>query len=398
MNTGASLAARVNRVLGRFGVRLVRVDRTSSRRGAAPGAVEERPGGANAPGGADASAAPPSRRTASPEPAAPLHEALPGGAHAALPDGASEAVPDGVREALAADHPRLLELRRRYAGHPASGSSVWSGELLARELSLQWFRRDNPYLWQARDFTASTPAGDPLPAGAAEVNYLLSACYVRSIDRLGLLDRLGEDGAFGAHTVAIGDGVIVSRDLLDSVLEIDFLDRHLGISTRETLELLDIGAGYGRLAHRIAAALPSSAHVLCTDAIAESTFLSEFYLDHRGVADRAEVVALDEIEERLAGAAVTVAVNVHSFPECPLDSIEWWLALLARHDVAHLFIVANETSLRSSEPDGRRLSIEPLLRVHGYEPAVLEPKYRLSEAVQRHGIYPAYYHLFRRRH
>jgi hypothetical protein len=380
MNTGSSLAARVNGVLGRFGVRLVRVDRARSLRGAT--GVDEPSSGADEPGGGDASAAMPSSATASPEPTAqPRVE-----------------VPDGVREALAADHPRLLELQRRYAGHPASGSSVWSGELLARELSLPWFRRDNPYLWQARDFTASTPAGGPLQAGAAEVNYLLSACYVRSIDRLGLVEMLGEDGAFGAHTVAIGDGVIVSRDLLDSVLEIDFLDRHLGIATRERLELLDVGAGYGRLAHRIAQALPSSAHVLCTDAIAESTFLSEFYLGFRGVADRAEVVALDEIEARLAKAAVTVALNVHSFPECPLDSIEWWLALLAAHDVAHLFIVANDTSLRSSEPDGRRLSIKPLLRAHGYEQAVLEPKYRLSEGVQRHGIYPAYYHLFQRRH
>jgi hypothetical protein len=392
MTTGASLAARVNAVLGRFGVRLVRVDRTPSQRGPAPVGpeAEEPPVGAAAAGEADASAAaPPSGQGASPEPTAHSHEAL--------PDGAREALPDGAREALAADNPRLLELRRRYAGHPASGSSVWSGELLERELSLQRFRRDSPYLWQARDFTASTATGEQLQAGADEVNYLLSACYVRSIDRLGLLDRLGEDGAFGAHTVAIGDGVIVSRDLLDSVLEIDFLDRHLGIATRETLELLDVGAGYGRLAHRVAQALPSSVHVLCTDAIAESTFLSEFYLGHRGVTNHAEVVALDEIEKRLAGAAVTLAVNVHSFPECPLDSIEWWLALLARHDVDHLFIVANETQLLSSEPDGRRLSIEPLLRVHGYEPAVLEPKYRLSEAVQRHGIYPAFYHLFQRR-
>lgn len=378
MNAGSSLAARVNGVLGRFGVRLVRVDRARSLGGST--AVDEPSSGAGEPEG-DASAAMPSSATASPEPTAQPCVDL----------------PDGVREALAADHPRLLELRRRYAEHPASGSSVWSDAHLAGELSLPWFRRDNAYLWQWRDFTASTAAGESLQAGAGEVNYLLSAFYVRSIDRLGLLERLDEDGAFGAHTVAIGDGVIVSRDLLDSVLELDFLDRHLRIATRERLQVLDIGAGYGRLAHRLAQAMPSTAHVLCTDAIAESTFLSEFYLRFRGVADRAEVVALDEIETRLATADITVAVNVHSFPECPLDSVAWWLALLARNRVPHLFIVANDASLRSSEPDGRRLSIEPLLARHSYERIVLEPKYRLYEGVQRHGIYPAYYHLYQRR-
>ena len=382
MNAGVSLGARVNAVLRRFGVRLVRVDVPRRAREAGAGGQQAAPAAGEPPAS---------------EPSATLADNPAAGPDRAAARPTFEA-PEAVREALGEDHPRLLQLRRRYAGHPASGSSVWSDARLAGELSLPWFRRDNAYLWQSRDFTASTAAGEPLQAGAGEVNYLLSAFYVRSIDRLGLLERLDEDGAFGAHTVATGDGAIVSRDLLDSVLELDFLDRHLRIATRERLQVLDIGAGYGRLAHRLAQAMPSTAHVLCTDAIAESTFLSEFYLRFRGVADRAEVVALDEIETRLATADITVAVNIHSFPECPLDSVAWWLALLARNRVPHLFIVANDTSLRSSEPDGRRLSIEPLLARHSYERIVLEPKYRLYEGVQRHGIYPAYYHLFQLRH
>ncbi len=110
-------------------------------------------------------------------------------------------------------------------------------------------------------------------------------CIRRSaqIERLGLLERLDEDGLFGVHTFIV-DGRRVSRDLLDSALELAFLDRHLGISRPPVQTILDIGAGYGRLAHRAVTAFPETVRYLCTDAIATSTFLCESYLGFRGVA------------------------------------------------------------------------------------------------------------------
>ncbi|HLW96069.1 MAG TPA: putative sugar O-methyltransferase [Solirubrobacteraceae bacterium] len=302
-----------------------------------------------------------------------------------------------VREALRSDHPRLGELRRRYARHPAAARSVWSDETLARELALPWFRRDNPFMWQSRDYGYWDDAGVWVPAATREVNYVLSAYYVRSVDRLGLLDRLSDDADFGAVSVPIADGWSVTRDLLDSVLEINFLDRHLNLGSRDGLEMLDIGAGYGRLAYRLTEAFSNISRILCTDAVPESTFLSEFYLAARGTGQRTEVVALDEVAGRLQNASVTVAINVHSFPECPLETIAWWLELVVANSIPYLFIACNTTRLHSTEPDGSMLDFEPLLRSHGYELLALEPKYRLSPRVQQHGIFPAQYHLYRRR-
>ena len=108
----------------------------------------------------------------------------------------------------------------------------------------------------------------------AEINCILTAYYLRSIDRLGLLERLKEDGLFGALTFPFDENMVLSRDLLDSVSEITFLEETISISKRDQLKVLDIGAGYGRFAHRLSASLPAIGKVICTDAVAESTFLS----------------------------------------------------------------------------------------------------------------------------
>jgi putative sugar O-methyltransferase len=132
------------------------------------------------------------------------------------------------------------------------------------------------------------------------------------------MERLDEDGLFGAYTFDFNGEKLVSRDLLDSILEINFLDRHLGLARREGFNLLDVGAGYGRLAHRLATAFPGTMRIYCTDAVSESTFLCEYYLRFRGLADRTEVVPLDEIEARLRTVRIDVATNIHSFSECPM--------------------------------------------------------------------------------
>lgn len=77
--------------------------------------------------------------------------------------------------------------------------------------------------------------------------YALTMYYVRALDTLGLLDLLEEDGAYGACTFTI-DGKMVSRDLLDSIMEIYFLDRQLG-SQRSLIfasSILGLGTGAWR--------------------------------------------------------------------------------------------------------------------------------------------------------
>lgn len=304
-----------------------------------------------------------------------------------LPSHSGAPLPPGTAEALRADHPRLAELTRAYRelDSPMAQDPVWTRELLATA-DLRQFRGDNPYVFQLRGRNLN------------ELGYAVSYYFARrvaEIERLGLFDRLEEDGLFGVHTFEI-DGRRVSRDLLDSALELAFLERHLQLSRGPMRTILDIGAGYGRLAHRAVTAFPDSVRWLCTDAIATSTFLCEYYLGFRRLGDRARVLPLHELEQSLAPGSVDIAVNIHSFSECPPAAIEAWLGLLARIRVQHLMIVPNAIA-----PDGvgmltnQGADFTAIVTRHGYRLAASEPKYA-DPVVQEYGISPAAHLLFRR--
>jgi hypothetical protein len=289
-------------------------------------------------------------------------------------------LPDEARRYLVPDNPRLVDLTRRYAGcsPDVTTPSVWSPEHVRPE-DLAFFRGDNAYVWQVRGTNANI------------LGYALATYYAQSIDRPGLLDRLAEDDQFGNFTFQIA-GRTVSRDLLDSVIEIDFLDRSLDLLSRDGATVLDIGAGYGRLAHRLTTAAPGLKEYLCADAVPQSTFLSEFYLRHRGIADRAHVIALDEFDQTLASKSVDLAVNVHSFSECRPDAIEWWVRRLAGAGVKHLFLVPNAFEAERVLTNERQ-DFTPILERHGYRLVSRAPKYR-DPVVQQYGIMPAAYFLF----
>jgi putative sugar O-methyltransferase len=282
---------------------------------------------------------------------------------------------------LRPDNPRLNELRRRYENHPASRHSLWSQHYLTTQLRLDQFREDNVYIHQRR--------------AAGTDSYLLTARYVQSVDKLGLLHKLGDDDAFGNYLYRFNGSLSVSRDLLDSVLEINFLDGHLDLKGRSSPVILDIGAGYGRLAYRLVQAIPKLEAVLCADAIPESTFLSEFYLKFRGCESKAKVLPLDEVETELNNR-VDIALNVHSFGECPLESIRWWLDLISTRQIQYLFIVPNGEKLHSWEADNMRINYAPLILERGYKLIAKQPNYAHSAIVRRHGLYPCYYYLFGR--
>lgn len=276
-------------------------------------------------------------------------------------------LPAGADERLRSDHPRLLELRAAYEAVdlPVRTASRWSPERVDAFLDLRWFRGETLITWHYRE-----------PARITELKYFVMLRDVADRDAAGLLERLGEDGRFGCWTFDYPGRPKVSRDLLESAAELAFLERELSLSERERFSVLDIGAGYGRLAHRMATAHPNLADYCCVDAIAESTFLSEYYLDARGVAPPARVLPLHELEHGLDGARFDLAVNVHSFSECPLEAIEWWVDLLARLQVPEVLVVPNEpTELLSLEPDGTRRDFSPVLARAGYALAAREPVY-----------------------
>ncbi len=274
-------------------------------------------------------------------------------------------LPPGAEERLRTDHPRVVDLRARYAALdlPVLAASRWSAEAVAGFLDLARFRGETLITWHYRE-----------PRRVTALKFFLFARYVAERDPRGLLSNLGEDGAFGCWWFEYPGHVAYSRDLLESVNEISFLDRQLGILDHDNLRILDVGAGYGRLAHRLATACPGLDDYCCVDAVPESTFLSEYYLEYRGVAPPARVVPLDRIDSDLAPGAFDLAVNIHSFSECTYSAVAWWVQLLVQLEIPRLLVIPNEpTELLSLETDGGRRDFAGLLADAGYELRVQEP-------------------------
>ena len=274
-------------------------------------------------------------------------------------------LPPEAEEELSERNPRLRELRERYSrlDLPALTASRWTDDAVRSFLDLRWFRGETLITWHYRE----------LPRISA-LKFFVFARYIQERDPDRLLARLEEDGAFGCWTFSYPGYGRFSRDLLESVNELAFLDRELGLSGRERIRVLDVGAGYGRLAHRMAAAFPQLEDYCCVDAVPEATFLSDWYLRFRGCVPPARVLALDEIDGGLEPGAFDLAVNIHSWPECTHEAVEWWVRLLERLEVPRLLVVPNEPGeLLTLERDGSRRDFLPLLEAAGYRLQKREP-------------------------
>lgn len=286
-------------------------------------------------------------------------------------------------------NPRLLELKQlyRHAHRTVAKPSRWDKVHLQTQLEWPYIRGDNAYIWQHRD-------------GNGDEAYKLTAAYLKKRDTLGLYEKLKEDGVFGVYTSRMDDGKMVSRDLLDSINEIQFLEDAIGISSIANLKVLDIGAGYGRLAHRMVSALDNLDCYICADAIPESTFLQEYYVGYRGIENKVTVKPLPEIRNLDGFVDVSLAVNIHSFSECTLSAIKWWITRLQKSSVKYLFVIPNpQQNLRagkilySHERSHLPRRFDWLLESYGYTLIKKQPKY-LDLEVQRRGVTPTYYYLF----
>ncbi len=283
------------------------------------------------------------------------------------------------RQWLTPRNKKLLELRRRYAAMDSAVTkpSVWDDEHL-KPRDLLYFRGDNAFVWQVRG-----PNRNPS-------SYALCYYALKADDGEGVLEKLNEDGRFGAHFVEVNGGA-VSRDMIDSAGEIAFLLRHgaLGPATN----VLDIGAGYGRLAWNLEQATRGPGRIFATDADARSTFVCEHYLRVRG-AKRAEALPLDKVEALLAETRIDLALNVHSFSECREEAVVWWVERLAAHHVRYLFVVPNEGSeegRRCETSDGRDL--EAIFERFNYRPKIRTPRFA-DPFVQSRSLDPVHLHLF----
>lgn len=297
----------------------------------------------------------------------------------------SPPLPQIALEYLRWSQPDLISLENRYDGHPASSHTQWNREILEKEIDLKSFRGDNHYVYQTRY--------SPTPA-----TYYVTAYYVRDTDRLQLFGRLKEDGLFGAYTLPFDGDYLISRDLLDSINQVNVIAQLLNLSCNDQVRLLDIGAGYGRLAHRLSESLPKGS-VTCTDAVPLSTFISDFYLKFRGVSDRASVVPLDRAEAELSGRKFDLITNFHSFSECKQSAIRWWLDLLQGVDCNKFLIIPNSVDwFLSTEADGTHADFLHLLTERGWQLAHSRPIYALSDVAQKAALYPNFrFYLFERR-
>ena len=99
---------------------------------------------------------------------------------------------------------------------------------------------------------------------------------------------------------------------------------------------------------------------------------------------------------RSAPGEVDIAVNIHSFSECPPGAIDAWIAFLARRRVGHLMIVPNAMAGRDGVTmltnDG--LDFTRIVLRHGYRLVASEPKFP-DPVVQEYGVSPAAHLLFR---
>lgn len=292
-----------------------------------------------------------------------------------------QTLPTDVKQYLQYSNPRLQELSARYAELHLFEDSFWTGQ--AKRIDLVNFRGEWNYLAQL-DYRDTVR------------KYLMTAAYVVALDDQHFMDRLSEDSLFGAITIKVLDDLVISRDLLDSILEIGFLGRNLKLNPEQHYVCLDIGSGYGRFAHRFASLFPKS-YVYCVDGIPVSTFLCEFYTRFRGFSDRSETLPLYNMS-RLSNAKIDFATNIHSWSECALSAVKYWLDLLADLQVRFLFVVPNcldqQQMFLTIEPDGSRVSFLPEIERHAYRLRIIGRKFGNSRLMAKYGIFDAPYVLF----
>jgi SAM-dependent methyltransferase len=147
------------------------------------------------------------------------------------------------------------------------------------------------------------------------------------------LDGRIRDAEFGGLVGVTKAAGPVTRMWLDSNIEIDFLRRHLGL---RHVKVLDVGAGYGRLA---AAMWELVDAYYCVDAVPISTELCHKYTERFGWG--IEVLSLPDFVRRADALEIDLAINVHSFNECSLAQIARWLDVLREMRVPWLFTVSH---------------------------------------------------------
>lgn len=233
---------------------------------------------------------------------------------------------------------------------------VWSAKHTER-LDISNFRSDNVYVWQSRN--------------SQENQYLISFLLAKLQDHGKLLEAVSENGTFGVEAFEFF-GEKVSRDRIDSSLEINFLTECVSLEKIRNFRILDIGAGYGRLAKNLCSVFPE-VKVNCVDSVPISTAISEYYLKAQIDCGQVKIYDLAGLRE-ISVNSIDLATNIHSFSEMSLESVRNWVKFLREKNVPRLFVVPNPSELRLNSGE----DFQHIFEEYGYAIKFKRPKFPLG--------------------
>ena len=250
------------------------------------------------------------------------------------------------------------------------GVPIWNRRH-TKEVNLRNFRSDNAFVWQKRNYGLSQ-----LEAAAR---------IAIDLDESKLIDIIVEDGSYGAETY-IYEGRVFSRDLVDSILELNYLFKCFPSGVGK---ILDIGAGYGRFSYR-ALEVGFTKQAVCVDAVPIGTLTSKVYLDEEIQNNKAQVIGVDELH-KLKNHEIDLAINIHSFSEMSLSAVNLWVEFLNSIQVPWLFVVPNPPTLSLNN----LTSFEDILKSKGFEVFDCREKYA-DHILKGEAIYPSTFYLLRK--
>ena len=292
-------------------------------------------------------------------------------------------IPKDAKKYLHPNNSRLVQLKNDYQKFLTKNfkKGLWTEDYLKSE-DLLFFRGDNPYLYQKR--------GNQLSIFA----YLITYFWFKSNYKNDRISLFNEENSFGVYNYVI-DEKNITRDLLDSLNEITFLKENVFKNFENKVKVLEIGAGYGRLAKWLTKNTKFIEHYYCIDGIPESTFISEYFLKKYHKIDKVTVVPIDRKESLTENDNITLAINIHSFSEMSFDFVKFWIKELTRLKVLFLFIVPNAGhKYKGDLLSFDKVNFKNLLESNGYELILKRAKY-LDPYVQKYGLNPTIYYLFK---
>ncbi len=174
-------------------------------------------------------------------------------------------------------------------------------------------------------------------------------------DELGLLSKL-EEPSLGQGDTVVVEGRRLTIDLLQSVDEFYRIKDAMGFSQDDPIVFCEIGAGYGRLAHVVLAAMPNARYMIFD--LPESLLLSQYYLtslfpnssallypdsvdapDAKSQWSTARITfGLPHQLKSVAPHSVDVVINIYSFMEMSPQQVAAYFDAIERLQPKALFI------------------------------------------------------------